>query len=165
LDALRNKAKARLKANGKAQEASLLGPTVGHSMNAIKRANQIERIEQHQRAVEEGYLRAVQGLHPGSVKTPSEAWSVLAEKRAELAYSIEAEGSNAAHNLLVKLAGLEEPERSKVLSGPQAIQVNVTIEAGAHNQAQALVEGRWSELLQLPEGEDVQAPGDAQVDE
>ena len=151
--------------NGKELDKSEITPSMfGAGLHLIKAQRQIERKAEAQRAAEFAMMQAAASSSPGNPKVPTEAWGLLAGNLTERALMDDNTGhAVSAVGMIGRMTGYLSDESVK--APQQAIQVNVTIEAGALDQAQALVEGRWSDLLQLPGGEDMQAPGDAQVDE
>src|SRR3989304_7537319 len=89
LEALKNKAKSALKANGQGETKALENLTSGVASHIIRRGNETVRKQAAQAEAEAGLLRAGMSLSPLSPKLPAEAWGFIVEKQAEAAMSPE----------------------------------------------------------------------------
>ena len=87
LEALKNKAKSALKANGQGETKALENLTSGVASHIIRRGNETVRKQAAQAEAEAGLLRAGMSLSPLSPKLPAEAWGFIVEKQAEAAMS------------------------------------------------------------------------------
>lgn len=159
-EGLRRRLRAIAKRNG-SDESAVMKLNGGQAMHILKAHGQIERKVQAQRAAEFAMMQAAASSSPGNPKVPTEAWGLLAGNLTERALMDENTGhAVSAIGMIGRMTGYLSDETGK--APQQAIQVNVTIEAGALDQAEIL-EARWSERyepLQLevpdPDPPDVQ---------
>lgn len=125
------------------------GKEWGQAVKLVKADRQIERKLEAQRAAELAMMQAAASSSPGNPKVPTEAWGLLAGNLTERALMDENTGhAVSAVGMIGRMTGYLGEESAR--APQQAIQVNVTIEAGALDQAQIL-EARWSERYEPPQ--------------